>query len=402
MRILVVQETDWLQRGPHQQHHLFERLSARGHQVAVMDFEILYTPWPRAPLVARKREWHDIARVVPAARVRVLRPGTLRIPGIARLVSLATFHTALTELVADFRPDVIVDYALSTGLPALRVARRHHVPFLLHVIDSLHTLVPHKPVQLIARAVEKRLLRAADRTLYINHELQDYGIDLGARPETASTIRTGVDLKRFRPDHDAVAVRRAWGLCAEDVALVFIGWLYEFAGVDAIMRVLPELPPHVKLLVVGVGEAEARLKALRESLDLDKRVIFTGRQPYDTMPQFMAAADVCLLYSELNQVTRHIVPIKLYEYMASGRPVLASELPGVRREVPPGNGVLYAPHGKLLSTLQRLLDAQTRLAEGWRARAFAEANCDWERLTDEFERLLEDTLLSSSARPTLR
>ena len=42
--LLVVQETDWLQRGPHQQHHILERLSERGHQIVVVDFEILYNP----------------------------------------------------------------------------------------------------------------------------------------------------------------------------------------------------------------------------------------------------------------------------------------------------------------------------------------------------------------------
>ncbi|MEK7329140.1 MAG: glycosyl transferase GT4 family protein, partial [Chloroflexota bacterium] len=62
MRLLVTQETDWLKRGPHQQHHLFERLAARGHSVTVLDFEILYTPWPRAPLFAPRQEWPAVRR----------------------------------------------------------------------------------------------------------------------------------------------------------------------------------------------------------------------------------------------------------------------------------------------------------------------------------------------------
>ena len=391
LKLLVVQETDWLKRGPHQQHHLFERLTLRGHEIVVVDFEILYTPWPRAALLARKQTWSNVSRALPNAGVRVVRPGTLRLPGIARLLTLFTFYRALQELAATFQPDIFIDYALSTGIPALRVARQHEIPFLMHVIDSLHTLVPNRSLQPFARSVEKRLLRTADRTLFINHELQDYGIALGARQETASTIHTGVDLERFHPRNEPDRLRQEYGFRSDDVVFTFIGWLYEFTGIDAIMQALPELPAAAKLLIVGVGEAEARLRHLATELGIGMRVVFTGRQPYESIPAFMAAADICLLFSEINQVTRHIVPIKLYEYMASGKPVLASKLPGVMREVPPGNGVIYARADTLLSALTKLLAPETRRQEGEQARRFVELNCDWETLTDEFENLLQDT-----------
>jgi glycosyltransferase involved in cell wall biosynthesis len=82
------------------------------------------------------------------------------------------------------------------------------------------------------------------------------------------------------------------------------------------------------------------------------------------------------------------VPIKTYEYMASGRPVLASPLPGVMRDVPPGNGVLYAAGAELPAALRQLLDADSRRQLGLKARQFVEAHCSWEKLTDEFEQLI--------------
>lgn len=391
-RIIVVQETDWLKRGPHQQHHLFERLAARGHTITVLDFEILYSPWPRASLAARRGQWPGVSRT-PAASpgVTVIRPATLRLPLLARPVSLLTFYVELVRQCRAARPDVIVDYALSTGLPALAAARQFRVPFFFHVIDALHTIVPSGLLRPVARQFERGLLRSADATLYINEELRQYGLGLGAVPARASLIRTGVDLQNFRPDLDPAglqALRTQWGLAETDVVILFIGWLYEHAGVDTLMRQLPGLPPHVKLLVVGVGEAEARFKALRAGLGLAGRVIFTGPQPYDLAPRFMALADVATLYSNLNDITRHIVPIKTYEYMAAGRPVLASPLPGVERDVPPGHGVLYVPESELGAALLRLLDPEYRRAQGARARAFVEEHCDWDKLTGEFERWL--------------
>lgn len=390
-RILVVQETDWLKRGPHQQHHLFERLAARGHSITALDFEILYTPWPRASLFAPRQQWDSVTRTpIQSPGVTVIRPATVRLPLLARPLSLLTFYAELVRLCRAAKPDVIVDYALSTGLPALMVARRCRVPYLFHVIDSLHTLVPFPFLQPIAFAFERGLLRLADRTLYINEELRQYGVQCGANAKRASMIRTGVDLQRFHPGLDASALRAQWGLAADDVVLLFIGWLYEHAGVDKLMRQLLSLPPNVILLVVGTGEAESRLKRLHVELGLGARVIFAGPQPYDLAPQFMALADVCTLYSTVNPITRHIVPIKTYEYMASGRPVLASPLPGVMCDVPPGNGVLFVSGADLPSALSQLLDANYRRTLGAQARAFVEAHCDWEKLTDEFEQLLSE------------
>lgn len=390
-RILVVQETDWLKRGPHQQHHLFERLAARGHAITALDFEILYTLWPRAPLFAPRSQWNAVTRTsISSPGVGVIRPATIRLPLLARPISLLTFYAELARLCRASKPEVIVDYALSTGLPALIAARQFQAPFMFHVIDALHTLAPSSILRPIALLFERGLLRAADRTLYINEELRQYGLGLGADPECARVIRTGVDLARFRPDHDTTTLRARWGLAAGEVVLLFIGWLYEHAGVDALMRQMIDLPPQVKLLVVGVGEAESRLKALHAELRLGNRVIFAGQQPYDLAPQFMALADVCTLYSALNTMTRHIVPIKTYEYMASGRPVLASPLPGVMRDVPPGNGVVYTPEAELPTVLRRLLNADYRRELGLKARQFVEAHCDWEKLTDEFEQLITE------------
>ncbi|GIS67580.1 MAG: hypothetical protein CM1200mP6_06480 [Anaerolineaceae bacterium] len=79
MNFLVVQETDWIQRGPHQQHHLFERLSKMGHKVVVLDFEINYTPWPYAPLVAPRLICEQTTRTDTEANICVIRPSNYTI-----------------------------------------------------------------------------------------------------------------------------------------------------------------------------------------------------------------------------------------------------------------------------------------------------------------------------------
>jgi glycosyltransferase involved in cell wall biosynthesis len=136
---------------------------------------------------------------------------------------------------------------------------------------------------------------------------------------------------------------------------------------------------------VGDGDDYQALCSMRDA-GLGDRLILTGRVPYQRIPGLLAAADVCLLPFNTVPATEHIVPIKLYEYMASGRPVVASPLPGVRRDVGEDNGVVYAPPERQIEAALALGDRAVEL--GRRARAFVEANCDWEAIADQFEALL--------------
>ena len=78
----------------------------------------------------------------------------------------------------------------------------------------------------------------------------------------------------------------------------------------------------------------------------------------------------------------------MYEYLACSRPVLASNLPGLIKEVPPGNGVIYTAPEQLVQTLQHMMVQKNRISEGAKARKFVEEHCDWAVLTISFEKLL--------------
>ena len=393
MRIIVVQETDWLARGPHKQHHLFERLSLRGHEIVVLDYEILWRKGGDRGLLARRQEFPSVSKIYPGAETKVIRPATIRLLPLCRLSSVMTHYFELQRLVNRFQPDVIVSYALSTGYAALRVAKQHKIPYVFDVIDALHTIAPVKLLQGIAKWVEKLLYREADQVILLNEGLRDYAIKLGAPQAKTMVLRQGVDLERINPQVDGSKIRKRWGLADDDVVLFFMGWLYEFSGVKEVARRLIEVvreQPRLKFLVVGDGDDYAELCRMRDEDGLRGRLILTGRQPYEMIPQYLATADVCLLPFQRNEVTEQVVPIKVYEYMAAGKPVIASELPGLTQDIPTGNGVLY------VGTASECVRAVSKLVEdlgevknqGQKARAFVEAHCDWEKLTLEFEEVL--------------
>ncbi|MBN1122100.1 MAG: glycosyltransferase family 4 protein [Anaerolineae bacterium] len=385
MDIVVVQETDWLRRGPHQQHHLFERLSLRGHTITVLDYPILRSHWPQEPLIVRREDNPHAARIMNGAQIKLITPGTLSPRLLARPSSVFSHHAALKRLIKDRRPDIIVSYALSTGMPALRLARRYDIPYVLHVIDALHALVPSKIVQPVAHTVERWLFGSAAEVILINAHLRDYAIRMGASPDRARVLRTGVDLERFQPGKPDSAIRAELGLAESDYVLFFMGWLYDFSGLRQVVAALADAPLEVKLLVVGDGDEYEWLCQMRNA-GLGDRLVLTGRVPYQRIPELLAASDACLLPFQTVTATEHIVPIKIYEYMAGGKPVIATSLPGVMRDIGEGNGVIYAPAE---DHIEMALNVRTRAEQlGRAARAFVEAHCDWEAITTEFEAIL--------------
>lgn len=80
MNILVVQESDWIQRNPHQQHHLMERLSLRGHNIRVIDYEIDWKTNKNEGLISKRTVFKDVHKIHDEARIDVVRPGLLKIP----------------------------------------------------------------------------------------------------------------------------------------------------------------------------------------------------------------------------------------------------------------------------------------------------------------------------------
>ncbi|GAI11428.1 unnamed protein product, partial [marine sediment metagenome] len=151
----------------------------------------------------------------------------------------------------------------------------------------------------------------------------------------------GVNLAQFRKDNRS-KVRIQHGIEKDDIVLFFMGWLYNFSGLrEVALELVKAKDSHLKLLIVGEGDAFNELQELREKYDLHHRVILTGKKPYQEIPSFIAASDICLLPAYNNEVMRHIVPIKLYEYMAMGKPVISTKLPGVMKEFTHNNGVVY-------------------------------------------------------------
>lgn len=395
MRILVLQETDWLERNPILHHRMLEDLSSRGHGVVVIDFEISWSSKAREPRVSRRRVVENVVRWGGRHGVTVIRPAMLRLPLLARVTWLAANMRELRRLQSTWRPDVVLAYGISNAWLAQQWARRLRIPFVYHVMDALHTLAEPSILSRPARLVERAVLSSADCVVPVNDALRGYVIGMGADPERVVTIPMGVDVAAAAEEGDAA--RDALQLREDHVVLLFMGWLYLFSGLVELARELEaraEELPDVRLLIVGDGDAHRQLEQLAARPGLNGRLLLTGRRPSHEMAGFVAASDLCLLPAHDNATMRYIVPAKVIEYMQAGRPVLATPLAGLRAEFGDLPGLLW------VQTPQDLLDRVRDLGKtpGERRRRARELGATvrdamtrrktWPEVTDDFEQAL--------------
>ncbi len=199
---------------------------------------------------------------------------------------------------------------------------------------------------------------------------------IGSDSERILTINNGIDLKRF------ASARPIPGFKPDGYrAIVMVAGFRWEKDQDTLIRALRILPERFMLYLVGAGERMVECRKLAEELGVYPRVRFTGLS--DNVPGILASADYAVMSSHFEGLSLSSV-----EGMAAGKPMLASDVDGLR-EVVRGAGVLFE-HGNHIDFVDKImaLDADpaeyARVAEACRARA---AKFDINRMVDAYDRI---------------
>lgn len=202
----------------------------------------------------------------------------------------------------------------------------------------------------------------------------DYGQDI-----PAVVVPNGVDLTAALATPDASPSAGADGR----LIALYLGSLHPWKGVETVLRALPQTAAAVDLVIAG-GNAQrvAELRQLAAGLGVEPRVRFLGAVPPAERFAVIAAADLALLplTERSSMASRYTSPLKLFEYMAMGRAVLAADLPSVRDVVSDGReAVLVAPDqppawAAAMTALAGDAERRQRLGEAARRAA---AGCGW-------------------------
>jgi len=271
---------------------------------------------------------------------------------------------------------------------ALWAARRAGVPAVLEV-NCLFTAPGYRefePVALEGMAVrlERSAMRLATLRLAVSSPLARLIETLAG--VGAIVLPNGADPGRFDPSAARpVAVRQRYGL-GEAFVVGWTGVLREWHGLELLLGAVAKVP-GARLLIVGDGPARDAIQAQAAAHELADRVIVTGRVPHDDVPDYVAAMDVAVVAHDRTGVAS---PMKLLEYMAMAKAVVAPQLDNVRDIVEHDRtGLLFAPGDMdaLAAVLRRLAsDPALRDRLGRNARETIQTARNWRR---NAERVLE-------------
>jgi len=367
-------------------------MAQRGHEVRVIDFEIGWRERSTRERIAPRRVVADVHKVCDDASVTVVRPAFIRVRVLDYVSSAISHSLEIRRQMREFRPDVVVGLGILNGFAGIRLSRRRRIPFVYYLIDTLHRLVPEPAFRGLSKVMEESNLRRSSLVLSINQTLHDYAIAMGAREVRSKVLPAGVDLTRYN-SADRRRTRSELGLAEDDLVLFFMGWMYPFSGLPEVAQAIlggGQSTKNLKLLVVGKGPLWNRLQALRNDEGSGNRILALEWLPYAQIPSYLVASDICLLAAQRDKVMQDIVPIKMYEYLAAAKPVLATRLPGLVREFGEGHGVVYVEGPE--QVVPRALElARNGLLPGLgaQARAFVSGN-DWQTIADTFENYLKE------------
>ena len=323
-----------------------------------------------------------------------------RLPVVNQLAVIFRLERALHQVIEEVKPDILHAHSPGlNGVAALRTGARFKLPVVYEVRAFWEdAAVDHGTSKewgvryRLTRRLETYVLERADAITTICEGLRSDIIDRGIAAHKVTVIPNAVDAERFSMNGQADPELQArLGITGKTV-LGFIGSFYAYEGLilllDAMPAVLEEMP-NVRVLLVGGGPQEGRLRERVDELGLNEAVIFTGRVPHDTVQDYYNLIDVFVYPRLPMRLTDLVTPLKPLEAMAQGRLVLASDVGGHRELIRPGvNGELFraGDAADLTSAVLGLLRNRGRwqsLHEG--GRHFVESERTWPRSVARYD-----------------
>lgn len=388
MKILFLLETNWITRGPAQHHHLLERLQQRGHEVRVIDFDIEWTEKLEDGLFAPRKSCKVPNKATGIGTTSLFRPSMIRAPLLSYATMLPNLVIETVRQIKSFQPDLLMGEGVLNVYVGEKIAHFYGIPFLRYILDADETAIPERILRPFGKLLVSEGVKNADKVVVINELLARYAIRMGAdtKPEV---VTAGIDPNRFNPDVDGSEIRAQLGFDETDIVLFFMGYLYEFSGLIEVAREIQKCKnSRVCLLVLGRGDIYHELKNI-ESNTQNNRIKIESWVPYKQVPIFVAAADICILPARLNKTMRDIVPIKMYEYLACGKPVISTYLPGVVKEFGKGSGVVYVEKPKKVVQKAVEISENRNLYSMLQSEAISfSKGLGWDCITNQFERIL--------------
>ncbi len=305
----------------------------------------------------------------------------------------------LLEVTKKAKPDIIHAHSpVLNAVPAIRAGKKLNVPVVYEVrafwedAAASHGTGHEGGLGYRAtRMLETWALKRADAVTTICEGLRNDIIDRGISSDHVTVISNAVNADEFTSggEPDAMLAQEL-GITSSTI-LGFVGSFYGYEGLHLLCRALPQIlksRPNAKLLLVGGGPEEDRLKSLADELGLTEQIVFTGRVPHDQVQKYYDLIEVLVYPRSRIRLTDLVTPLKPLEAVAINKILVASDVGGHLELIRDGEtGNLFKADNveDLADTVLRVLDTQ----ENWKrqraaGRHFVENERSWKNSVSNY------------------
>jgi len=371
---------------------LIRALTDLGHDVMTICTCVSRRPWVESQVGGMVSpcaiaSWNgSLGNAIRGAN-RFLRQRPRSYSDVVRFFHNARFFRAVAAAVRQFSPDFIYERYSLWGLAGLGAAKRCLLPFVLEVNAPLvyeqQRYRGGMTCPWLARKIERLVWRGADLVIAVSEALSSHLTEAGVSSALVRVLPNGVDARWFMADAASFLPRKHLNL--ENCFVIgFVGSFKPWHGADFLLAAFEDfhrLAPSSHLLLIGDGPLKSNLQDRARQAGLEKAVTFTGVVAHEDIPRYLATMDVAVApYPAIGNF--YYSPLKLFEYMAAGRAVVASRVGQVAQVITHGvNGLLYEPDRRagLVNCLCELRDSSSlRLELGKNARR-ASRDFTWEQ-----------------------
>lgn len=201
----------------------------------------------------------------------------------------------------------------------------------------------------------KRVAKKAKGIIVITQGLKDFYVAKGVAEDKILVAPDGVDLDQFHIPDTKYEIRQQLNLPQDKFIVAYTGHLYDWKGAHVLLEAAKQFPISLPsgdlpqgdnfqfpINFVFVGGTDSDIAEFKREASGLSNILILGHKPHNEIPMYLKAADVLVLpTSSKSDIGRiYTSPMKMFEYMAAGRPIVASDLPSIREVLNENNSVL--------------------------------------------------------------
>jgi PEP-CTERM/exosortase A-associated glycosyltransferase len=260
-------------------------------------------------------------------------------PVLNELRQITATAARLEQLARVLRPDILHAHSpVLNAIPALRVGEKLGIPVVYEIRAFWEdAAVDHGTTRegslryRLTRGLETWALRRVDHAFTICEGLRADIVARGIPDWKVTVIPNAVDIEGFQLSGAPDAELKTRLSLDGTTVLGFIGSFYAYEGLDLLLDAFPAMlakRPDLRILLVGGGPQEDKLKAQAQRLGITDKVIFTGRVPHSEVSRYYDLIDLLAYPRHSMRLTELVTPLKPLEAMAQGRIFIASDVGG--------------------------------------------------------------------------